>query len=566
MTTPNSNLFRYPDDKRTGEAEQIPALPSVIFDNYAEIDPASQGSAEIVWAGTVVVSSGNLRVHGRGTEPIIVQASGNARILAYGNVIVQATENNEVFAYNGAYVSASGRSVVRLYGESSLIATDYVVAELNDTSTATLLGYSQAEARDNSTVETMDGAMVYLFNSAHGTLRGVSYAHMREGSEVSAFNESRVYAYDPTVTVKLFGSARAEIAESAGDDFTIAGESQSIVFEKSVVNGYQRSGAIVRASEGSAVIRGNELLSGADTQTPAPVQESAEVAENTPDAEVHTEDNTSTETIDNSGDFNLDTTDDIDFGSVPEDDHVYQMPSADEVRGASTSQGFSLGDITDISNEENTAPTTQVETTPEQSTATPASSTLGNIEGTGNLSPQPIPEAPQVPTSTTPETPVVPETPVNEENVSRTGSSIPQPTVGTAPQQPVTPTATAPETQQVAVESNPTANVPHPNSEVQVEGDDGKQYTRRVIPAPEGETGVDQLANNGWAVITQPSGVQIDLQVIGSAEFEGKIDSSDAAREAEENTSEEEDSDDEFDIFGTSSGSEDASEFKIPGL
>ena len=187
-------------------------LPLVIQEPEATI--TGTGDATVMHAGTLHVHSGLLRVHGTTSNtPTYVNAYGDAIVLAYGNVAVTARETARVYAYNNAYVVTQDNSSAEIFGAGVLVTNDNSQGILYDTAEAISHGNSRILLYGNSSAVAMDTSILSVRDASHAITRGYSQAYIYDTASAVSYDTSSLSVNSPLAQVEARNASTVTINE-----------------------------------------------------------------------------------------------------------------------------------------------------------------------------------------------------------------------------------------------------------------------------------------------------------------------------------------------------------------
>lgn len=464
-------------------------LPTVITED--EITITGQGDATIMHANTVNVHSGLLRIHGTETTPIYVNAYGDAIVIAYGNVAVTANDTSRVYGYNNTYIITRGNANAEIFGSGVLVTNDDSQGILYDTAEAICHGNSRALLYGNSTAVAMDTAILSARDTSHAILRGHSQAYAYDASTSVTYDTSTLVVNSLFVQVQAKNSSLITLTEQVAEHVTQQGRYFNFINPE---NNEEVIGQIhVVDSAG---------IESEDTQFNEPETESTPSSSNIPETETtRTETPSSLESFDNEDNSN----------------QVHNEEPETTGRHVQTETSTTVADLLARARKAKPEFITETEDTPEPIKATPrhtpreTESPKSQDEPGNLLDSGVIPNDTEAPEFTvdlsdstdepidTGETETQQNLPVIEneaEDIAVDELVNEQETTNTQHNPPNVPLTQGLENQKVNPRPERVRGA-NPGSEMY---------------APEGETAVEQLNNQGWYVLTPPSGMQVDFQ------------------------------------------------------
>ena len=454
-------------------------LPPVLHEN--EVTITGNGDATITHANTINTQSGLLRVHGTTTTPTYVNASGDATILAYGNVVVTASESARVYGYNSAYIITKDNANAELFGGGIAITNDNSQAILYDTASAICHGNSKTLLYGNATATAMDTSILSVRDAAHAILRGHAQAYVYDTSTTEAYDTATIVTNSPFVQIEARNSSIVTFAE------------QIIPYAHQQGNYY-----IFANPEDESITGQIHLVDGArvdhvDTETTHTAQESDPAITETTSKKL-TSQNADTQLDENTAagqsDLGPENTEPL---------HEEQQP-----RHAQTETSTSVADLLARARKAKPEFAVENDVTPEPIRATPYQTTppVETKEETGNLLDESLLSDSSASSDFTVD---LSDSDEYDERIAPSNSSVPHIEQETDLADQID-----------SGETNPAEN---PNTR-DINGQKVNLKPARVqgakpgseVEAPEGQTAVEQLNHQGWYVFTEPSGMQVGFQ------------------------------------------------------
>lgn len=249
-------------------------LPLVIQEPEATI--TGTGDATVMHAGTLHVHSGLLRVHGTtSSTPTYVNAYGDAIVLAYGNVAVTARETARVYAYNNAYVVTQDNSSAEIFGAGVLVTNDNSQGILYDTAEAISHGNSRILLYGNSSAVAMDTSILSVRDASHAITRGYSQAYIYDTASAVSYDTSSLSVNSPLAQVEARNASTVTLNEQLAQHTAQQGR---YLFFTNPANSDEILGQVHLSDESSIIA---DLASPPDNTTSN--QETEDSSENTAD-------------------------------------------------------------------------------------------------------------------------------------------------------------------------------------------------------------------------------------------------------------------------------------------
>lgn len=506
-------------------------LPPVLYDNEAYITGA--GEATIVSAHTVYLNQGTLRVHGTGTETIVVKASGDSSVSAYGNVLVLASDQARVYSYNNSYVVASGQANVLMFDAGVLVANDAARGILHNNAQGYAHGQAMIQGFENAALTATDESILSVRDNARAELRGNSTAYVYDLSVTHGYDTAHVYVESPLVSVQLRHNAVVEVSNAELASTLHSPDNRPDNFLVFYQPSTDEPSGMIHLADGSRLV----------------VDESAEPAPETP--ETQPQEPGAAET----GDVSVD--DEIE--SLGRHGHEGGMSVADLLaRNAAEEDGSSDSDdelrlFTDDEDEDEVQPeqiragSSEHESVSDELSSSDPSLLLDGFESesfaaTGDPAAEPIASEPAddtpEPVASEPADNVAEDTtpePVTAEPAT-TNEPQPAPTVSRGGFRPQKPDNSAPA---------------------------GAQST--TMKRPEGDTAQEQLEGQGWAIITPPTGMMLGLEYTSDEEVASYRSSSAASSSSSDSSSSTVSDDNDVEEFDFGDDDDDDFDLTIPG-
>lgn len=506
-------------------------LPPVLYDNEAYITGA--GEATIVSAHTVYLNQGTLRVHGTGTETIVVKASGDSSVSAYGNVLVLASDQARVYSYNNSYVVASGQANVLMFDAGVLVANDAARGILHNNAQGYAHGQAMIQGFENAALTATDESILSVRDNARAELRGNSTAYVYDLSVTHGYDTAHVYVESPLVSVQLRHNAVVEVSNAELASTLHSPDNRPDNFLVFYQPSTDEPSGMIHLADGSRLV----------------VDESAEPAPETP--ETQPQEPGAAET----GDVSVD--DEIE--SLGRHGHEGGMSVADLLaRNAAEEDGSSDSDdelrlFTDDEDEDEVQPeqiragSSEHESVSDELSSSDPSSLLDGFESesfaaTGDPAAEPIASEPA---DDTPE-------PVASESADR-------PVEDTAPEPVSAEPAATNEPQPAPTVSRGGFRPQKPDNSAPA----GAQST--TMKRPEGDTAQEQLEGQGWAIITPPTGMMLGLEYTSDEEVASYRSSSAASSSSSDSSSSTVSDDNDVEEFDFGDDDDDDFDLTIPG-
>ena len=512
-------------------------LPPVLYDNEAYITGA--GEATIVSAHTVYLNQGTLRVHGTGTETIVVKASGDSSVSAYGNVLVLASDQARVYSYNNSYVVASGQANVLMFDAGVLVANDAARGILHNNAQGYAHGQAMIQGFENAALTATDESILSVRDSARAELRGNSTAYVYDLSVTHGYDTAHVYVESPLVSVQLRHNAVVEVSNAELASTLHSPDNRPDNFLVFYQPSTDEPSGMIHLADGSRLVVDESVEQAPETQeTQAPEPGAADTEDVSVDDEIESlgrhgheggmsvadllarnaaEDKDSSDSDDELGLF----TDDED-----EDDEVQpEQIRAGSLEHESVSDELGSSDpssLLDGFESESFAATT------EEPAAEPVAGEPADYAAE-DAAPEPV--ASESVDNTTEDTS---PGPISTEP-SPTNEPQPAPTINRGGFRPQKPDNSAPA---------------------------GAQST--TMKRPEGDTAQEQLEGQGWAIITPPTGMMLGLEYASDEEV-ASYRSSSAASSSSSDSSSSTVSDDDVEEFDFGDDDDDDFDLTIPG-
>lgn len=496
-------------------------LPPVLYDNEAYITGA--GEATIVSAHTVYLNQGTLRVHGTGTETIVVKASGDSSVSAYGNVLVLASDQARVYSYNNSYVVASGQANVLMFDAGVLVANDAARGILHNNAQGYAHGQAMIQGFENSALTATDESILSVRDNTRAELRGNSTAYVYDLSVTHGYDTAHVYVESPLISVQLRHNAVVEVSNAELASTLHSPDNRPDNFLVFYQPSTDEPSGMIHLADGSRLV----------------VDESAEPAPETPESQPQEPGAAETE----------DVSVDDEIESLGRHGHEGGMSVADLLaRNAAEEDGSSdsddeLGLFTDDEDDED-------EVQPEQIRA--GSSEHESVsDGLSSSDPSSLLDGFE-----------------SESFAATTEEPAAEPVAGEPADRPVEDTAPEP------VSAEPAAtNEPQPAPTVSRGGfrpqkpdnsaPAGAQST--TMKRPEGDTAQKQLEGQGWAIITPPTGMMLGLEYTSDEEVASYRSSSAASSSSSDSSSSTVSDDNDVEEFDFGDDDDDDFDLTIPG-
>ena len=506
-------------------------LPPVLYDNEAYITGAGEGT--IVSAHTVYLEQGTLRVHGTGSETIVVKASGDSSVSAYGNVLVLASDQARVYSYNNSYVVASGQANVLMFDAGVLVANDAARGILHNNAQGYAHGQAMIQGFENSALTATDESILSVRDSARAELRGNSTAYVYDLSVAHGYDTAHVYVESPLVSVQLRHNAVVEVSNAELASTLHSPDNRPDNFLVFYQPSTDEPSGMIHLADGSRLV----------------VDESAEPSPETPETQPQEPGAADT------GDVSVD--DEIE--SLGRHGHEGGMSVADLLaRNAAEEDTSSDSDdelrlFTDDEDEDEVQPeqiragSSEHESVSDELSSSDPSSLLDGFESesfaaTGDPAAEPIASEPAddtpEPIASEPADNVAEDTtpePVTAEPAT-TNEPQPAPTVSRGGFRPQKPDNSAPA---------------------------GAQST--TMKRPEGDTVQEQLEGQGWAIITPPTGMMLGLEYTSDEEVASYRSSSAASSSSSDSSSSAVSDDNDVEEFDFGDDDDDDFDLTIPG-
>lgn len=506
-------------------------LPPVLYDNEARITGAGEGT--IVSAHTVYLEQGTLRVHGTGSETIVVKASGDSSVSAYGNVLVLASDQSRVYSYNNSYVVASGQANVLMFDAGVLVANDAARGILHNSAQGYAHGQAMIQGFENAALTATDESILSVRDSARAELRGNSTAYVYDLSVAHGYDTAHVYVESPLVSVQLRHNAVVEVSNAELASTLHSPDNRPDNFLVFYQPSTDEPSGMIHLADGSRLVVDESAEPAPEAQPQQQEPGAADTGDVSVDDEIESlgrhghgggmsvadllarnaaEDKDSSDSDDELGLF----TDDED-----EDDEVQpEQIRAGSLERESVSEASDPSSLLDGFESESFAATTEepaVEPVAgEPADATAAAESVAS-EPAGNTT-----------ADTTPE-------PINTEP-SPTNEPQPAPTINRGGFRPQKPDNSAPA---------------------------GAQST--TMKRPEGDTAQEQLEGQGWAIITPPTGMMLGLEYTSDEEVASYRSSSAASSSSSDSSSSTVSDDNDVEEFDFGDDDDDDFDLTIPG-
>lgn len=505
-------------------------LPPVLYDNEAYITGA--GEATIVSAHTVYLNQGTLRVHGTGTETIVVKASGDSSVSAYGNVLVLASDQARVYSYNNSYVVASGQANVLMFDAGVLVANDAARGILHNSAQGYAHGQAMIQGFENAALTATDESILSVRDNARAELRGNSTAYVYDLSVTHGYDTAHVYVGSPLVSVQLRHNAVVEVSNAELASTLHSPDNRPDNFLVFYQPSTDEPSGMIHLADGSRLV----------------VDESAEPAPETP--ETQPQEPGAAET----GDVSVD--DEIE--SLGRHGHGGGMSVADLLaRNAAEDKDSSdsddeLGLFTDDEDEDDEVQPEQIRAgSLERESVSEASDPSSLLDGFESKEFAASSEPAAEPVASEPADDTAPEPVASEPAGNTTADTTPEP---------------------INTEPSPT-NEPQPAPTINRGGfrpqkpdnsaPAGAQST--TMKRPEGDTAQEQLEGQGWAIITPPTGMMLGLEYTSDEEVASYRSSSAASSSSSDSSSSTVSDDNDVEEFDFGDDDDDDFDLTIPG-
>lgn len=509
-------------------------LPPVLYDNEARI--TGTGEATIVSAHTVYLEQGTLRVHGTGAETIVVKASGDSSVSAYGNVLVLASDQARVYSYNNSYVVASGQANVLMFDAGVLVANDAARGILHNSAQGYAHGQAMIQGFENAALTATDESILSVRDSARAELRGNSTAYVYDLSVTHGYDTAHVFVESPLVSVQLRHNAVVEVSNAELASTLHSPDNRPDNFLVFYQPSTDEPSGMIHLADGSRLA----------------VDESAEQALKTQETQPQEPGSVDT------GDVSVD--DEIE--SLGRHGHEGGMSVADLLaRNAAEDKDSSdsddeLGLFTDDEDEDDEVQPEQIRAgSLEHESMSEASDPSSLLDGFESESFAADEEPTAEPVVSEPEDYAAEDTapePVASESADNTAED------------------TAPEP--ISTETSPT-NEPQPAPTINRGGfrpqkpdnsaPAGAQST--TMARPEGDTAQEQLEGQGWAIITPPTGMMLGLEYTSDEEVASYRSSSAASSSSSDSSSSTVSDDNDVEEFDFGDDDDDDFDLTIPG-
>lgn len=497
-------------------------LPPVLYDNEVYITGA--GEATIVSAHTVYLNQGTLRVHGTGSETIVVKASGDSSVSAYGNVLVLASDQARVYSYNNSYVVASGQANVLMFDAGVLVANDAARGILHNNAQGYAHGQAMIQGFENSALTATDESILSVRDNARAELRGNSTAYVYDLSVTHGYDTAHVYVESPLVSVQLRHNAVVEVSNAEIASTLHSPDNRPDNFLVFYQPSTDEPSGMIHLADGSRLV----------------VDESAEPAPETPESQPQEPAAADTEDVSVDGGIE----------SLGRHGHEGGMSVADLLaRNAAEEDGSSdsddeLGLFTDDEDDEDEVQPEQIRAGSSESesvsdglSSSDPSSLLDGFESesfAATTTEEPAAEPVASESADRPVEDTAPE-PVSAEPAA-TDEPRPAPTVSRGGFRPQKPDNSAPA---------------------------GAQST--TMKRPEGDTVQEQLEGQGWAIITPPTGMMLGLEYTSDEEVASYRSSSAASSSSSDSSSSAVSDDNDVEEFDFGDDDDDDFDLTIPG-
>lgn len=454
-------------------------LPPVLHEN--EVIITGNGDATITHANTINTQSGLLRVHGTTTTPTYVNASGDATILAYGNVVVTASESARVYGYNSAYIITKDNANAELFGGGIAITNDNSQAILYDTASAICHGNSKTLLYGNATATAMDTSILSVRDASHAILRGHAQAYVYDTSTVEAYDTATIVTNSPFVQIEARNSSVVTFAEHIAP--YVHQQGNYYVFEN---------------PEDESITGQIHLVDGARVD-----HAETEITHVTQEPDPSVTENTTKRLSNQDSDTQLDENSDPNYFD-PE--NTASLHEEQQGRHAQTETSTSVADLLARARKAKPEFAVENDVTPEPIRATPYQT------------------EPSAETKEETETKNLLDESLLSDNSSSSYFTVDLSDSDTYDERITPSNASAPHIEQETVPTNPvdsSETTPATNSNIRdIQGQKVNLKPARVqgakpgaeVEAPEGQTAIEQLNNQGWYVFTEPSGMQVGFQ------------------------------------------------------
>lgn len=452
-------------------------LPLVIQES--EVNITGTGDATIMHANTVNVYSGLLRVHGTSTTtPIYVNAYGDAIVLIYGNVAVNAREASRIYGYNNAYVVTRDNSSAEIFGSGVLVTNDNSQGILYDTAEAISHGNSRILLYGNSSAVAMDASILSVRDASYAITRGYSQAYIYDNASTTSYDTSSITVNSPLVQVEARNASTISLNEQLEQH--VRQEGRYLLFENPA-NTNEVIGQIHLTDE--ATILGEVQQIQNDSYTPDIERQNVE-----------TEDETAQSATEPSQIEEMPTSSNVTEQIDNAQSEIFETQQDEKASATKEPVNTTVADLLARARKAKPQFAEEPDLTPEPIKATPKQETniispLQNendnknlIANDSHIENESLSSSFTVDLSDNDEEPV-PETDFSQdidiktvEEVANTVNTSETQTINTKPQQVIS-------------------------------GSSGSEIT-----APQGDTAIDQLNNQGWYVLTEPTGKQVDFE------------------------------------------------------
>ena len=496
-------------------------LPPVLYDNEAYITGA--GEATIVSAHTVYLNQGTLRVHGTGTETIVVKASGDSSVSAYGNVLVLASDQARVYSYNNSYVVASGQANVLMFDAGVLVANDAARGILHNNAQGYAHGQAMIQGFENAALTATDESILSVRDNTRAELRGNSTAYVYDLSVTHGYDTAHVYVESPLVSVQLRHNAVVEVSNAELASTLHSPDNRPDNFLVFYQPSTDEPSGMIHLADGSRLVVDESVEQAPETQeTQAPEPGAADTEDVSVDDEI--------ESLGRHGHEGGMSVADLLARNAAEEDGSFD--SDDE-----------LGLFTDDEDEDDEVQPEQIragslehESVSDELGSSDPSSLLDGFE--------------------------------SESFAATTEEPAAEPVAGEPADRPVEDTAPEP------VSAEPAAtNEPQPAPTVSRGGfrpqkpdnsaPAGAQST--TMKRPEGDTAQEQLEGQGWAIITPPTGMMLGLEYTSDEEVASYRSSSAASSSSSDSSSSTVSDDNDVEEFDFGDDDDDDFDLTIPG-
>lgn len=498
-------------------------LPPVLYDNIAYV--TGTGEATIVSAHTVYLDQGTLRVHGTGTETIVVKASGDSSVSAYGNVLVLASDQARVYSYNNSYVVASGQANVLMFDAGVLVANDAARGILHNSAQGYAHGQSMIQGFENAALTATDESILSVRDNSHAELRGNSTAYVYDLSVTHGYDTAQVHVESPLVSVQLRHNAVAQVANAELASTLHSPDNRPdnfLVFYQPATN--EPNGMIHLADGSRLIVDDSEENASQDTNMQENAADEVETGDVSVDEEIeslgrhgHEGGMSVADLLARNASENKDSGEDNGLDLLSDDDDDEEEVEPEQIRAGSDE----LEDVDDSSDlkVDSSDPSSLLDGFGDSFSTISADDTgVGNetssVDVASEDSPEPI----------NPETDTVPNTQTAAPVVERTGFR------------------------------------PHkPDDSVPA----GAASTTMKRPA--GDTVQEQLEGQGWAIITPPTGMMLGLEYTSDEEVASYRSSSAASSSSSPSSSSTISSDNDVEEFDFGDDDDDDFDLTIPG-